>query len=104
MCVIQSYDEERRLRTELEMRCQRLTLDLADTKQNIQEGDYRRENYPSLKRFVCVFFLCVCVNVCHMNHSCASWRYRGAVVKQSTDYFIMLHNVNIMFLGNNAAV
>ncbi|XP_030234975.1 progesterone-induced-blocking factor 1 [Gadus morhua] len=48
--LMESYDEERRLRTELEMRCQRLTLDLADTKQNIQEGDYRRENYPSLKR------------------------------------------------------
>lgn len=48
--LMESYDEERRLRTELELRCQRLTLGLADTKQHIQEGDYRRENYPNLKR------------------------------------------------------
>ncbi|KAG7279915.1 hypothetical protein CRUP_021548 [Coryphaenoides rupestris] len=43
----QSYEEERRLRTELELRCQRLTLELADTKQHIQDGDYRRENTPT---------------------------------------------------------
>lgn len=49
----QSYEEERRLRTELELRSQRLTLELADTKQQIQEGDYRRDNYPVIKR--CVF-------------------------------------------------
>lgn len=51
---LQSYEEERRIRTDLELRCQRLTLELADTKQHIQEGDYRRDNYPSIKRFVCV--------------------------------------------------
>lgn len=56
-CVCQqSYEEERRLRTELELRSQRLTLELADTKQQIQEGDYRRENYPAIKRCVCVSF------------------------------------------------
>uniref|UniRef100_A0A8D0AS51 Progesterone immunomodulatory binding factor 1 n=1 Tax=Sander lucioperca TaxID=283035 RepID=A0A8D0AS51_SANLU len=44
------YEEERRLRTELELRSQRLTLELADTKQQIQEGDYRRDNYPTIKR------------------------------------------------------
>ncbi|KAM3606502.1 uncharacterized protein V6R79_017601 [Siganus canaliculatus] len=48
--LMESYEEERRLRTELELRSQRLTLELADTKQLIQEGDYRRENYPSVKR------------------------------------------------------
>ncbi|XP_069000612.1 progesterone-induced-blocking factor 1 [Embiotoca jacksoni] len=48
--LITSYEEERRLRTELELRGQRLTLELADTKQQIQEGDYRRENYPKIKR------------------------------------------------------
>ncbi|XP_030012559.1 progesterone-induced-blocking factor 1 [Sphaeramia orbicularis] len=48
--LMESYEEERRLRTELELRCQKLTLELADTKQRIQEGDYRRENYPMLKR------------------------------------------------------
>ncbi len=53
----QSYEEERRLRTELELRSQRLTLELADTKQHIQDGDYRRDNYPNIKRCVCV---CVC--------------------------------------------
>ncbi|KAG7279913.1 hypothetical protein CRUP_021546 [Coryphaenoides rupestris] len=47
---VASYEEERRLRTELELRCQRLTLELADTKQHIQDGDYRRENYPNIKR------------------------------------------------------
>uniref|UniRef100_A0A671TSK8 Progesterone immunomodulatory binding factor 1 n=1 Tax=Sparus aurata TaxID=8175 RepID=A0A671TSK8_SPAAU len=48
--LMESYEEERRLRTELELRSQRLTLELADTKQQIQEGDYRRENYPNVKR------------------------------------------------------
>uniref|UniRef100_A0A8C3G9J0 Progesterone immunomodulatory binding factor 1 n=1 Tax=Cyclopterus lumpus TaxID=8103 RepID=A0A8C3G9J0_CYCLU len=48
--LMESYEEERRLRTELELRSQRLTLELADTKQQIQEGDYRRENYPAIKR------------------------------------------------------
>ncbi|XP_068424244.1 progesterone-induced-blocking factor 1 [Clinocottus analis] len=48
--LMESYEEERRLRTELELRSQRLTLELADTKQQIQEGDYRRDNYPAMKR------------------------------------------------------
>ncbi|XP_014888548.1 progesterone-induced-blocking factor 1 isoform X1 [Poecilia latipinna] len=48
--LMESYEEERRLRSELELRSQRLTLELADTKQNIQQGDYRRENYPNIKR------------------------------------------------------
>uniref|UniRef100_A0A7N9AVK6 Progesterone immunomodulatory binding factor 1 n=1 Tax=Mastacembelus armatus TaxID=205130 RepID=A0A7N9AVK6_9TELE len=48
--LMESYEEERRLRTELELRSQRLTLELADTKQQIQEGDYRRDNYPNIKR------------------------------------------------------
>uniref|UniRef100_A0A1A8KE47 Progesterone immunomodulatory binding factor 1 n=1 Tax=Nothobranchius kuhntae TaxID=321403 RepID=A0A1A8KE47_NOTKU len=48
--LMESYDEERRLRSELELRSQRLTLELADTKQLIQEGDYRRDNYPNIKR------------------------------------------------------
>ena len=58
LCVInmsvypQSYEEERRLRSELELRSQRLTLELADTKQQIQEGDFRRDNYPNIKRCV----------------------------------------------------
>uniref|UniRef100_A0A671MVU8 Progesterone-induced-blocking factor 1-like n=1 Tax=Sinocyclocheilus anshuiensis TaxID=1608454 RepID=A0A671MVU8_9TELE len=45
-----SYEEERRARSELEIRCQRVTLELADTKQLIQEGDYKRENYDKIKR------------------------------------------------------
>ncbi|XP_060895957.1 progesterone-induced-blocking factor 1 [Labrus mixtus] len=48
--LLESYEEERRLRSELELRSQRLTLELADTKQQIQEGDYRRDNYPNVKR------------------------------------------------------
>uniref|UniRef100_A0A7N6AA95 Progesterone immunomodulatory binding factor 1 n=1 Tax=Anabas testudineus TaxID=64144 RepID=A0A7N6AA95_ANATE len=48
--LMESYEEERRLRTELELRSQRLTLELADIKQHIQEGDYRRDNYPNIKR------------------------------------------------------
>ncbi|CAL1577649.1 unnamed protein product [Knipowitschia caucasica] len=48
--LMESYEEERRLRAELEIRCQKLTLDLADTKQLIQEGDYRKENYPTIRR------------------------------------------------------
>ncbi|KAG1937779.1 progesterone-induced-blocking factor 1 [Pimephales promelas] len=48
--IMESYEEERRARSELEIRCQRLTLELADTKQLIQEGDYKRENYDKIKR------------------------------------------------------
>lgn len=57
--MFQSYEEERRLRSELELRCQRLTLDLADTKQHVQEGDYRRDHYPSTKRCVGVRARCL---------------------------------------------
>ncbi|XP_065534199.1 progesterone-induced-blocking factor 1 isoform X4 [Lathamus discolor] len=46
---VSSYDDERRTRSELEIRCQRLTLELADTKQMIQQGDYRQENYDKVK-------------------------------------------------------
>ncbi|KAK7166160.1 hypothetical protein R3I93_006055 [Phoxinus phoxinus] len=48
--LMESYEEERRVRSELEIRCQRLTLELADSKQLIQEGDYKRENYDKIKR------------------------------------------------------
>ncbi|XP_035982421.1 progesterone-induced-blocking factor 1 [Fundulus heteroclitus] len=48
--LTESYEEERRRRAELELRSQRLTLELADTRQHIQEGDYRRDNYPHIKR------------------------------------------------------
>ncbi|NP_001003575.1 progesterone-induced-blocking factor 1 [Danio rerio] len=48
--LMESYEEERRARSELEIRCQRLTLELADTKQLTQEGDYKRENYDKIKR------------------------------------------------------
>ncbi|MEQ2312007.1 hypothetical protein AMECASPLE_026463, partial [Ameca splendens] len=47
---MESYEEERRLRADLELRSQRLTLQLADTKQHIQEGNYRHDNYPQIKR------------------------------------------------------
>ncbi|XP_042169464.1 progesterone-induced-blocking factor 1-like [Oncorhynchus tshawytscha] len=48
-CVV-SYEEERRVRSELEIRNQRLTLELADTKGLIQEGDFKRDNYSNIKR------------------------------------------------------
>ncbi|XP_064578108.1 progesterone-induced-blocking factor 1 isoform X1 [Zonotrichia leucophrys gambelii] len=48
-CLTESYEEERRSRSELEVRCQRLTLELADTKQLIQQGDYRQQNYDKVK-------------------------------------------------------
>ncbi|NWS71215.1 PIBF1 factor, partial [Crotophaga sulcirostris] len=48
-CLTESYEDERRNRSELEVRCQRLTLELADTKQMIQQGDYRKENYDRVK-------------------------------------------------------
>ncbi|NXI50435.1 PIBF1 factor, partial [Chloroceryle aenea] len=48
-CLTESYEGERRNRSELEVRCQRLTLELADTKQMIQQGDYRQENYIKVK-------------------------------------------------------
>ncbi|XP_054241346.1 progesterone-induced-blocking factor 1 [Indicator indicator] len=47
--LTESYEEERRSRSELEVRCQRLTLELADTKQMIQRADYRQENYDKVK-------------------------------------------------------
>ncbi|XP_068597550.1 progesterone-induced-blocking factor 1 [Brachionichthys hirsutus] len=48
--LMESYEEERRMRSELELRSQRLTLELADSRQQIQDRDYRRENYPNIKR------------------------------------------------------
>ncbi|XP_068785759.1 progesterone-induced-blocking factor 1 isoform X2 [Struthio camelus] len=48
-CLTESYEDERRIRSDLEVRCQRLTLELADTKQMIQQGDYRQENYDKVK-------------------------------------------------------
>ncbi|OWK60580.1 Progesterone-induced-blocking factor 1 [Lonchura striata] len=48
-CLTESYEDERRSRSELEVRCQRLTLELADTKQLIQQGDYRLQNYDKVK-------------------------------------------------------
>ncbi|NXA14047.1 PIBF1 factor, partial [Sapayoa aenigma] len=48
-CLTESYEDERRSRSELEVRCQRLTLELADTKQMVQQGDYRQENYDKVK-------------------------------------------------------
>lgn len=47
--LTESYEDERRIRSELEVKCQRLTLELADTKQMIQQGDYRQENYDKVK-------------------------------------------------------
>ncbi|NXM77062.1 PIBF1 factor, partial [Serilophus lunatus] len=47
--LTESYEDERRNRSELEVRCRRLTLELADTKQMIQQGDYRQENYDKVK-------------------------------------------------------
>ncbi|NXK60221.1 PIBF1 factor, partial [Sylvietta virens] len=47
--LTESYEDERRSRSELEVRCQRLTLELADTKQLIQLGDYRQQNYDKVK-------------------------------------------------------
>ncbi|XP_029458880.1 progesterone-induced-blocking factor 1 isoform X2 [Rhinatrema bivittatum] len=47
--LLGSYEEERKSRSELEVRCQRLALELADTKQLIQRGDYKQENYDKVK-------------------------------------------------------
>ncbi|XP_039096020.1 progesterone-induced-blocking factor 1 isoform X1 [Hyaena hyaena] len=47
--LTESYDEDRRNYSELQIRCQRLALELADTKQLIQQGDYRQVNYDKVK-------------------------------------------------------
>ncbi|XP_039225659.1 progesterone-induced-blocking factor 1 isoform X2 [Crotalus tigris] len=47
--LLESYEMERKNRSEAEVRCQRLTIELADTKQMIQQGDYRQENYDKIK-------------------------------------------------------
>ncbi|XP_075055923.1 progesterone-induced-blocking factor 1 [Mixophyes fleayi] len=47
--LMESYEEERRCRSELDTRCQRLTLQLADTKQLIHQGDYKIETYDKVK-------------------------------------------------------
>ncbi|XP_006864380.1 PREDICTED: progesterone-induced-blocking factor 1 [Chrysochloris asiatica] len=47
--LTETYEEERRNCSELQNRCQRLALELADTKQLIQQGDYRQENYDKVK-------------------------------------------------------
>ncbi|KAB0372745.1 hypothetical protein FD755_015498 [Muntiacus reevesi] len=46
---VSTYEEDRRNYSELQIRCQRLALELADTKQLIQQGDYRQENYDKVK-------------------------------------------------------
>ncbi|XP_063160602.1 progesterone-induced-blocking factor 1 [Candoia aspera] len=47
--LLESYETERKNRSEFEVRCQRLTIELADTKQMVQQGDYRQENYDKIK-------------------------------------------------------
>uniref|UniRef100_G1SRH0 Progesterone immunomodulatory binding factor 1 n=1 Tax=Oryctolagus cuniculus TaxID=9986 RepID=G1SRH0_RABIT len=47
--LTETYEEDRRNYSELQVRCQRLALELADTKQLIQQGDYRQENYDKVK-------------------------------------------------------
>ncbi|XP_056411481.1 progesterone-induced-blocking factor 1 [Hyla sarda] len=47
--LTESYEEERRCRSELDTRCQRLTLQLADTKKLIHQGDFKIENYDKVK-------------------------------------------------------
>ncbi|KAF6084697.1 progesterone immunomodulatory binding factor 1 [Phyllostomus discolor] len=47
--LTESYEEDRRNYCELQNRCQRLALELADTKQLIQQGDFRQENYDKVK-------------------------------------------------------
>uniref|UniRef100_A0A2K6S8Q3 Progesterone immunomodulatory binding factor 1 n=1 Tax=Saimiri boliviensis boliviensis TaxID=39432 RepID=A0A2K6S8Q3_SAIBB len=47
--LTETYEEDRRNYSEVQIRCQRLALELADTKQLIQQGDYRQENYDKVK-------------------------------------------------------
>nr|XP_031321969.1 progesterone-induced-blocking factor 1 isoform X3 [Camelus dromedarius]XP_045365069.1 progesterone-induced-blocking factor 1 isoform X3 [Camelus bactrianus] len=47
--LTETYEEDRRNYSELQIRCQRLALELADTKQLIKQGDYRQENYDKVK-------------------------------------------------------
>ncbi|CAO2591749.1 Progesterone-induced-blocking factor 1 [Lemmus lemmus] len=47
--LTETYEEDRRNNSELQIRCQRLALELADTRQLIQQGDYRQENYDRVK-------------------------------------------------------
>ncbi|ERE87145.1 progesterone-induced-blocking factor 1-like protein, partial [Cricetulus griseus] len=47
--LTESSEQDRRNNSELQIRCQRLALELADTKQLIQQGDYRQENYDKIK-------------------------------------------------------
>nr|XP_036866206.1 progesterone-induced-blocking factor 1 isoform X5 [Manis javanica] len=47
--LTETYEEDRRNYSELQVRCQRLALELADTRQLIKQGDYRQENYDKVK-------------------------------------------------------
>ncbi|XP_063506997.1 progesterone-induced-blocking factor 1 isoform X6 [Pongo pygmaeus] len=47
--LTETYEEDRKNYSEVQIRCQRLALELADTKQLIQQGDYRQENYDKVK-------------------------------------------------------
>ncbi|XP_040847233.1 progesterone-induced-blocking factor 1 [Ochotona curzoniae] len=47
--LTETCEEDRRNYSELQIRCQRLALELADTKQLIKQGDYRQENYDKVK-------------------------------------------------------
>ncbi|XP_019647382.1 PREDICTED: progesterone-induced-blocking factor 1-like [Branchiostoma belcheri] len=46
---MQNLKVEKQGRSDAEVKCQRLTLELADTKSQIQQGDYKRENYDRVK-------------------------------------------------------
>ncbi|XP_012298287.1 progesterone-induced-blocking factor 1 isoform X2 [Aotus nancymaae] len=47
--LTETYEKDRKNYSEVQIRCQRLALELADTKQLIQQGDYRQENYDKVK-------------------------------------------------------
>ncbi|XP_070554404.1 progesterone-induced-blocking factor 1-like [Ptychodera flava] len=47
--IKEDFEQERKARSDLEIRAQKLTLELADTKSQIQQDDYKCENYNRVK-------------------------------------------------------
>ncbi len=62
----QFYDEEKRKNEDLSTQNQKLGLALADTKSQVQQGDYKIENYDRVKRYVYKSVEFLLANICYL--------------------------------------
>ena len=48
--LLKEFSEEKQKHNKLQLQHQKLTLELADTKSQVHQGDYKIENYDIVKR------------------------------------------------------